>query len=119
MSVLVANFSHPLTDEAKQQIEKHFPKGSVSYHTIPVQVKHDQFVMPQIEEFVRPIVGDWQVVLVNPPGYASTAVLIVDALRKKYCNVGLIVLKPVKKNEVQTVFLLNDIVMLPEIEEVE
>src|SRR5947209_14695406 len=81
----ILNFSHPLTDEQQAQIEALAGTPISARHTIAVQIREGEPLEEQIRTLVDalPLSPDeWQTrpVLVNPPGYAPAAFVLLAEL---------------------------------------
>ena len=83
--MIVLNFTHPLTDEHKAQIE-HLASASVDeIRTILVQIDQSkplQQQMSAIVDAVQLLPQEWQTrpLLINPPGYAPAAFVLLAEL---------------------------------------
>ena len=76
--MLILNFTHPLTDENKAQIEALAGNAIDEIRTIPVQVEQAEPLEAQIVAIVDATglsSQEWQTrpLLINPPGYAPAA----------------------------------------------
>jgi hypothetical protein len=83
--MLILNFTHPLTEEHKAQIEALAGTPINEVRTIPVQIEQDEPLEPQIVAIVDAahlVSEDWQTrpLLINPPGYAPAAFLLLAEL---------------------------------------
>ena len=83
--MLVLNFTHPLTDEHKAQIEQLASLIIDDIHTIPVQIEQNEPLEGQIRALVDavPLTSEqWQTLtlLINPPGYAPAAFVLLAEL---------------------------------------
>jgi hypothetical protein len=83
--MLILNFTHPLTDEHKAQIEKLAETTIDEIRTIPVQIDQAQPLETQIRaliDAVRLTSEEWQTLplLINPPGYAPAAFVLLAEL---------------------------------------
>ncbi len=81
----ILNFSHPLTDEQRAQIEALAGTTISAVHTIAVQIREVEPLEAQIRALVNtlPLSPDeWQALplLVNPPGYAPAAFVLLAEL---------------------------------------
>jgi transposase len=81
----VLNFSHPLTEEQKMQIQKLAGKTIEGVRTIPVQISQKLALEEQIAAIVDTIEltpEEWQTqqLLINPPGYAPAAFVLLAML---------------------------------------
>lgn len=83
--MLILNFTHPLTDEHKAQIE-HLASASVDeIRTIPVQIDQSKPLQQQMSAIVDAVQlspQEWQTrpLLINPPGYAPAAFVLLAEL---------------------------------------
>ena len=83
--MLILNFTHPLTDEHKAQIEALANRAINEIRTIPVQIDQAQPLGPQISTIVDTAQlssQEWQTrpLLINPPGYAPAAFVLLAEL---------------------------------------
>lgn len=83
--MLILNFTHPLTDEHKAQIESLAGTSIDGVRTIPVQIEQDEPLAPQIAAIIdasRVTPEEWQTrqLLINPPGYAPAAFVLLAEL---------------------------------------
>lgn len=83
--MLILNFTHPLTDEHKAQIESLSGTSIDSIQTISVQIDQSQLLEPQIRALVESVQltsEEWQMrsLLINPPGYAPAAFVLLAEL---------------------------------------
>src|SRR5437764_1653716 len=83
--MLILNFTHPLTDDHKAQIEALAGTPIDEVRTIPVQIDQDKPLIPQISEMVDATQlssQEWQTraLLINPPGYAPAAFVLLAEL---------------------------------------
>jgi hypothetical protein len=83
--MLILNFTHPLTDEHKAQIEALANIAIDEIRTIPVQIDQAQPLGPQVSAIVDAAQlssQEWQTrpLLVNPPGYAPAAFVLLAEL---------------------------------------
>lgn len=83
--MLILNFTHPLTDEHKAQIEALASITIDEIRTIPVQIEQAEPLSPQIVAIVDATglsSEEWQTcpLLINPPGYAPAAFLLLAEL---------------------------------------
>ena len=83
--MLILNFTHPLTDEHKAQIESLAGTTIDEVRTIPVQIEQDEPLTPQvaaIDDASRVTPEEWQTrqLLINPPGYAPAAFALLAEL---------------------------------------
>jgi hypothetical protein len=83
--MLILNFTHPLTDEHKAQIESLASIPIDEIRTIPVQIDQTEPLGPQISAIVDATQlssEEWQTrpLLINPPGYAPAAFVLLAEL---------------------------------------
>lgn len=83
--MLILNFSHPLTSEQQAQIVKLAGTAIDEVRTIPVQIEQTQPLGPQIISLVdtiqlTPEEGQTCPLLINPPGYAPAAFVLLAEL---------------------------------------
>lgn len=83
--MLILNFTHPLTDEHKAQIELLSGRAIEGIQTIPVQIDQSQPLEQQIRALVESVhltSEEWQThsLLINPPGYAPAAFVLLAEL---------------------------------------
>ncbi|GAC1697324.1 MAG: CRISPR-associated protein Csx15 [Ktedonobacteraceae bacterium] len=83
--MLILNFTHPLTDEHKAQIELLADIPIDDIYTIPVQINQSEPLEPQIRAIVDAVhltSEEWQTrsLLINPPGYAPAAFVLLAEL---------------------------------------
>jgi hypothetical protein len=83
--MLILNFSHPLTNEQRAQIEALAKTSVEEVRTIPVQIDQADLLEPQITAIVNAVglsSEDWQTLplLINPPGYAPAAFVLLAEL---------------------------------------
>jgi hypothetical protein len=81
----ILNFSHPLTDEQQAQIGALAGIPFSAMHTIAVQIREGEPLEEQIRALVDALPlspGEWQThpLLVNPPGYAPAAFVLLAEL---------------------------------------
>ncbi|MBE3560241.1 MAG: hypothetical protein IMW89_13610 [Ktedonobacteraceae bacterium] len=83
--MLILNFTHPITEEQRAQIEQLAGTRIEEIRTIPVQIDQAQPLEPQISAIVnaaRLSSEEWQTrhLLINPPGYAPAAFVLLAEL---------------------------------------
>lgn len=81
----ILNFSHPFTDEQRAQIEELTGSTISAIHAIEVQIRELEPLEAQIRTLIDalPLSPDeWQTLplLVNPPGYAPAAFVLLAEL---------------------------------------
>ena len=80
--MLILNFTHPLTDEHRKQIEVLASTAIDEIYTIPVQIEQGEPLEAQVRSVVSTIAltsEEWQMrpLLINPPGYAPAAFVLL------------------------------------------
>ena len=83
--MLILNFTHPLTDEHRAQIEALAGASIDEVRTIPVQIDQAEPLEAQVSRIVDAVQlssQEWQTrpLLVNPPGYAPAAFTLLAEL---------------------------------------
>lgn len=83
--MLILNFTHPLTQEQRTQIEALADMFIEEVRTIPVQINQNEPLEPQITAIVDTVglsSEEWQTrpLLINPPGYAPAAFVLLAQL---------------------------------------
>lgn len=83
--MLILNFTHPLTDEHRAQIETLAATPIDEIRTIPVQIDQAELLEPQVRAIVDEVQltsEEWQTrpLLINPPGYAPAAFVLLAEL---------------------------------------
>jgi hypothetical protein len=83
--MLILNFTHPLTDEHKTQIEALAGTTIDEIRATPVQIEQDEPLAAQISAIVDAVhlsSEEWQTrpLLINPPGYAQAAFVLLAEL---------------------------------------
>ena len=83
--MLILNFTHPLTGEQTAQIERLAGRTIAETRTIPVQIDQAQTLEAQVRAIVDSVgltSEEWQTreLLVNPPGYAPAAFVLLAEL---------------------------------------
>ena len=83
--MLILNFTHPLTEEHKAQIESLAQTPIDEIRTIPVQIDQNKPLTPQVTAIVDAAQlssQEWQTrpLLINPPGYAPAAFVLLAEL---------------------------------------
>src|SRR5947209_17852449 len=80
--MLILNFTHPLTDEQRAQIEALASTPIEEVRTINVQINQEEPLEPQITSIVDATglsPEEWQTrpLLINPPAYAPAAFVLL------------------------------------------
>lgn len=83
--MLLLNFTHPLTDDQYAQIEAFADTPIEEMRTVRVQINQEEALEPQIAAIVDSAglsSQEWQIrpLLVNPPGYAPAAFVLLAEL---------------------------------------
>ena len=100
--VLVVNFSHPLTEEQKERARLLLNCRIEEIIELPIQLDHERPFDPQIDEVVDKVgltSHQWQTkpVLVNLPGYAPAAAVLIAELHGRMGHFPTILrLRPVR-----------------------
>jgi len=84
-TMIILNYTHPLTQEQQAQIEALASAPITEVRTIPVQINQADPLEPQIIDIVDATdlsSEEWQTrpLLVNPPGYAPAAFVLLAEL---------------------------------------
>ncbi|SRR6266852_3702460 len=114
--MLVLNFSHPFTDEQREQIMAlaHTPIDEI--RTIPVQIDQEKPLEPQIIKTVDAVKlssEEWQTrpLLINPPGYPPAAFVLLAELHGRIGQFpSLVRLRP--KHEAVTTYEVAELLNL-------
>ena len=83
--MLLLNFTHPLTDAQRAQIEALAGTPIEEVRTIRVQIRQEEALAPQIAAIIESV-GlsslEWQTrpLLINPPGYVPAAFVLLAEL---------------------------------------
>ncbi|HID53250.1 MAG TPA: hypothetical protein EYP41_14610 [Anaerolineae bacterium] len=99
--MIILNFTHPLTETQKEQIEAMGGQPVTAVYPIPVQLDNRQPFAPQIAALLNavPLTPEqWQVepILINPPAYApAVAVLLAQIHGRTGCFPAIIRIRPV------------------------
>src|SRR5438309_11187466 len=85
LTMLILNFTHPLTNTQRAQIEALAHISIEDIRTIPTQIDQAEPLEPQITALVDTVglsSHDWQTrpLLINPPGYAPAAFVLLAEL---------------------------------------
>ncbi len=83
--MLILNFTHPLTDKQKAQIEALAGAAIDEVRTIRVQINQEEPLAPQVAALIDTShlsPEEWQTreLLINPPGYAPAAFVLLAEL---------------------------------------
>src|SRR5436305_6664011 len=83
--MLILNFTHPLTQQQREQIEVLAATSIEEVRTIPVQINQEEPLEPQIVAIVDAAglsSEEWQTrpLVINPPGYAPAAFVLLAEL---------------------------------------
>ena len=83
--MLILNFTHPLIEQQLEQIKILANTGIEEVHTIHVQINQAEPLEPQIISIINAVglsPEEWQThpLLINPPGYASAAFVLLAEL---------------------------------------
>jgi hypothetical protein len=94
--MLLLNFTHPLTDAQRAQIEALAETHIEEVRTIRVQIRQEETLEPQIAAIIESM-GlsslEWQTrpLLINPPGYAPAAFVLLAELHGRIGHFPLLV----------------------------
>lgn len=83
--MLILNFTHPLTEQERTQINVIASTSIEKVYDIPVEINEQEPLEPQITTIVDSIglsSAEWQTrpLLINPPGYAPAAFVLLAEL---------------------------------------
>jgi hypothetical protein len=83
--MLILNFTHPLTNEQRAQVEALANTSIEEVRTLPVQINQEEPLEPQITAIIDATglsSEQWQTLplLINPPGYAPAAFVLLAEL---------------------------------------
>lgn len=83
--MLILNFTHPLTNEQRAQVEALANAHVEEVRSIPVQIDQSEPLEPQLTAIVDAVglsSEEWQTkpLLINPPGYAPAAFVLLAEL---------------------------------------
>lgn len=83
--MLILNFSHPLSEKQREQIEALANAPVEEVRTIPVRINQAESMEPQIIAIVNATglsLQEWKTrpLLINPPGYAPAAFVLLAEL---------------------------------------
>jgi len=99
--MLILNFTHPLTEDQRAQIETLAGTSIEEVRTIAVQINQAETLAPQVAAIVD-AVGlsgeEWQTrpLLINPPGFAPAAFVLLAELHGRIGHFpALVRLRPV------------------------
>lgn len=115
--MIVLNFSHPITEEHKEQLQKIANVGVKRVIEIHTQLDLNQPLWPQIENLVNQIdltPEEWQkeYLVFIPPGLSVAAVMVVMALYSKSQRfLPMVVMRP-QKGVTPPRFEVGEIVVL-------
>lgn len=99
--MLIINFTHPLTESQRAQIEALSGLSIEEVRTIPVQIDQAETLASQVVAIVNAVglsSEEWQTrpLLINPPGYAPAAFVLLAELHGRIGHFpALIRLRPV------------------------
>ncbi len=120
--MLILNFTHPLTNEQRAQIEALANTSIEEVRTIPVQINQEEPLEPQITAIVDAVglsSEEWQTrpFLINPPGYAPAAFVLLAELHGRIGHFpSLIRLRPVA-DSIPTAYEIAELINLQAIRE--
>jgi hypothetical protein len=99
--MLIINFTHPLIEDQRAQIEALAGMSIEEVRNVPVQIEQTGALVPQVAALVDAVglsAEEWQTrpVLINPPGYAPAAFVLLAELHGRIGHFpALIRLRPV------------------------
>lgn len=120
--MLILNFTHPLTDAQRAQIEALAHTSIEEVRTIPVQIDQSEPLEPQITVIVDATnlsSKEWQTrpLLINPPGYAPAAFVLLAELHGRIGHFpSLIRLRPLP-DSTPTIYEVAELINLQAIRE--
>ena len=120
--MLILNFTHPLTPEQRAQIEALAHTSIEEVRTIPIQINQSEPLEPQITTIVDAVglsPEEWQTqpFLVNPPGYAPAAFVLLAELHGRTGHFpSLIRLRPLP-GSMPTIYEVAELINLQAIRE--
>ena len=106
--MIILNFSHPLTEQQRLQIETLAGVAILEIRNIPVHIRQEDDLEPQCREIISQLgfsVEEWQQLplVINPPGYAPvTAVLLVIIHGLSGQFPGMVRIRPVAHTAITT-----------------
>jgi hypothetical protein len=119
--MLLLNFTHPLTDAQHAQIEALAGSPIEEVRTIRVQIRQEEALEPQIAAIIESV-GlssiEWQTrpLLINPPGYAPAAFVLLAELHGRIGHFpSLVRLRP--KSGPVTTYEVAELLSLQEVRE--
>lgn len=99
--MLILNFTHPLTQFQRTQIESLAGTSTEEVRNVPVQIDQAEALAPQVAALVDAVglsAEEWQTrpLLINPPGYAPAAFVLLAELHGRIGHFpALVRLRPV------------------------
>ncbi|MGB8347456.1 MAG: CRISPR-associated protein Csx15 [Ktedonobacteraceae bacterium] len=99
--MLILNFTHPLTEDQRAQIETLAGSSIEEVRNIPVQINQAETLAPQVAALVDAAglsSEEWQTrpLLINPPGFAPAAFVLLAELHGRIGHFpALVRLRPV------------------------
>ncbi|HEU5379531.1 MAG TPA: CRISPR-associated protein Csx15 [Ktedonobacteraceae bacterium] len=119
--MLILNFSHPLTNEQRAQVEALAGVAVEEIRTIAVQIDQARPLVEQVQTIVDAVQlssEEWQTrpLLINPPGYAPAAFVLLAELHGRIGHFpALIRLRP--KAGVLTAYEVAELLNLQKVRE--
>ena len=120
--MILINFTHPLTQDQKAQIETAVGQPLTAVHDIPCHFDNQQPFPPQVTDLLDTIpltAAQWQTepLLINPPAYAPAAVTLLAELHGRTGHFPTIVrIRPVP-DAISVQFELAELINLQTIRE--
>src|SRR5438105_5786747 len=121
-TMLIVNFTHPLTPEQHTQIEALAHTSIDEVRTIQVQINQEEPLEPQIASIIDSVglsSHEWQTrpLLINPPGYAPAAFVLLAELHGRIGHFPLLIrLRPIA-GSTPTVYEVVELINLQAIRE--
>ena len=100
--MLILNFSHPLTEQQRTQVQDLTNLSIEDVRTVAVQINQEQALEAQMAAIVDTVAltsAEWQTqqLLINPPGYAPAAFVLLAMLHGRIGHFpALIRMRPTK-----------------------
>jgi hypothetical protein len=120
--MFILNFTHPLTEQQRTQIEALTGEVIKEVRTIPVQIKQEEALEPQVRAIVDAVgltTEEWQTapLLINPPGYAPAAFVLLAELHGRIGHFPALVRLRPKQGATITAYEVAEVLNLQAIRE--
>jgi hypothetical protein len=120
--MFILNFTHPLTEQQRSQIETLVGEPIKEVRTIPVQIKQEEALEAQVRAIVDAVgltTEEWQTapLLVNPPGYAPAAFVLLAELHGRIGHFPALVRLRPKQGATITAYEVAEVLNLQAIRE--